>query len=137
MRATVALLLALAAFAGLAACGDGDSKGGEPAETRAGKSGAAQSSKPATQKEPLETIVVRGGEPVGGVRELEYSAGSQVRFQVRSDVADEVHVHGYDLMEDVKAGGTVSFSFPADIEGIFEVELEDQQVQVAELRVNP
>jgi len=84
-----------------------------------------------------ETIVVRNGEPVGGVRELEYDAGERVRFEVRSDVADEVHVHGYDLMKDVAAGGTVSFSFPADIEGIFEVELEGLTEQIAELRVNP
>jgi hypothetical protein len=83
------------------------------------------------------TIVVKNGEPVGGVQELEYSAGDQVRFEVESDVADEIHVHGYDLMKDVPAGGAVSFSFPAEIEGIFEVELEERAEQIAELRVNP
>lgn len=83
------------------------------------------------------TIVVKNGEPVGGVQELEYGAGEQVRFKVDSDVADEVHVHGYDLMKDVAAGGSVSFSFPAEIEGIFEVELEEHGEQIAELRVNP
>ena len=35
------------------------------------------------------------------------------------------------------AGGTVSFDFPAEIEGIFEVELEGRGEQIAELRVNP
>jgi hypothetical protein len=124
------LLLALAALAGLAACGssDGDSTstGGETtsAETKAGEAGGA-------------TIVVKNGEPVGGVQELEYSAGDQIRFEVDSDVADEIHVHGYDLMKDVPAGGVVSFSFPAEIEGIFEVELEGRKEQIAELRVNP
>ena len=83
------------------------------------------------------TIVIRDGEPVGGVRELEYDAGDQVRFRVESDVADEVHVHGYDLSEDVPAGGEVSFDFTAEIEGIFEVELEERVEQIAELRVNP
>jgi hypothetical protein len=83
------------------------------------------------------TIVVKGGEPVGGVQELEYDAGDQIAFGVESDVADEVHVHGYDLMEDVTAGGTAEFSFPADIEGIFEVELEGRKEQIAEIRVNP
>jgi len=56
---------------------------------------------------------------------------------VRSDVADEIHVHGYDKKEDVPAGGSVRFSFPADIEGVFEVELEDRAEQIGELRVNP
>ncbi|HET6997673.1 MAG TPA: hypothetical protein VFI03_03705 [Solirubrobacterales bacterium] len=83
------------------------------------------------------TVVIRNGEPVGGIQELEYDAGDEVRFKVESDVADEVHVHGYDLMEDVAAGGTVSFEFPAEIEGIFEVELEGRKLQIAELTVNP
>ena len=85
----------------------------------------------------VPTIVIRNGEPVGGVEELEYSAGDEIQFRVSSDVADEVHVHGYDVMKDVAAGGTVSFSIPAEIEGIFEVELEGRKEQIAELRVNP
>jgi hypothetical protein len=85
----------------------------------------------------VPTVVIRGGEPVGGIEELEYEAGDQIRFEVSSDVADEVHVHGYDLMQDVVAGGTVSFDFQAEIEGIFEVELEGRREQIAELRVNP
>jgi hypothetical protein len=56
---------------------------------------------------------------------------------VRSDAADEVHIHGYDLDKEVPANGSVSFSFPADIEGIFEVELHGSEKQIAELRVNP
>jgi hypothetical protein len=56
---------------------------------------------------------------------------------VRSSVADEVHVHGYDLMKDVEPGKTVTFSFPADITGIFEVELEGAGKQIAQLRVDP
>jgi Cu-Zn family superoxide dismutase len=85
----------------------------------------------------VPTVVIRDGEPVGGIKELEYDAGDEIRFEVTSDVADEVHVHGYDLMQNVAAGGTVSFDFPAEIEGIFEVELEGRKEQIAEIRVNP
>lgn len=85
----------------------------------------------------VPTIVVRHGEPVGGVEELEYDSGDQIRFEVSSDVAEEIHVHGYDLMQDVAAGGVASFDFPAEIEGIFDVELEGSGEQIAELRVNP
>ncbi|HET7445028.1 MAG TPA: hypothetical protein VFJ57_10255 [Solirubrobacterales bacterium] len=85
----------------------------------------------------VPTIVVRNGEPVGGIKQLEYSAGEQIRFKVSSDEKEEIHVHGYDLMQDVPAGGTVEFDFPADIEGIFEAELEGQGVQILELTVNP
>jgi hypothetical protein len=130
LKKVVALLFAIVAIATLTACGDSDGNStgtnGEKAASGGNSGGSATT-----------TIVVRNGEPVGGVQELEYSAGEQVRFDVRSDVADEIHVHGYDLMKDVPAGGSVSFSFPAEIEGIFEVELEGRKEQIAELRVNP
>jgi hypothetical protein len=116
------MLLALAALAGLAACGGGSGESGKTVSDAQG----------ATPK-----IVIKNGEPVGGVQELEYNAGDQIRFEVDSDVADEIHVHGYDLMKDVPAGGSVTFTFPAEIEGIFEVELEGRREQIAELRVNP
>jgi hypothetical protein len=122
-----AALSALIASAVLVACGGG---AGSATNTDSGHS--ITENKGATPK-----IVIKNGEPVGGVQELEYSAGDQIRFEVDSDVADEIHVHGYDLMKDVPAGGSVSFSFPAEIEGIFEVELEELGEQIAELRVNP
>ncbi len=86
---------------------------------------------------PVPTIEVKNDEPVGGVHELEFSAGEEIRFRVSSDASEEIHVHGYDIAKDVPAGGSVEFSFPAEIEGIFEVELEELGVQIAELRVNP
>jgi hypothetical protein len=45
---------------------------------------------------------------------------------VRSDTADEIHVHGYDLHKDARRGGSVSFDFPATIAGAFVVELESR-----------
>lgn len=128
------VLLAMLAIAGLVACGSSSS-------STTGSSNSSTSSEATSAGagggEAGATIVVKNGEPVGGVRELEYSAGDQIEFTVDSDVADEIHVHGYDLMKDVPAGGSVSFSFPAEIEGIFEVELEGRKEQIAEIRVNP
>ena len=82
-------------------------------------------------------IVVRGGKPVGGIRTIRVSKGDRVRFTVQSDVADEVHVHGYDLHKDVAKGGAVSFDFPASIDGKFEAELEGRKEQIVELEVEP
>jgi len=135
------VLLALAASIVLVACGSsGDETTTESATTAQTTGKEARSGYGKQKQAPAVTttaIVVRDGEPVGGVRELEYSAGDEVEFSVRSDVADEIHLHGYDLSKDVAAGGSVSFSFPAEIEGIFEVELEQRGTQIAELRVNP
>jgi hypothetical protein len=91
----------------------------------------------AAQEPAVQRIVVSGGKPVGGVKRLSYKNGDAIRIAVTSDVADEIHVHGYDLMKDVPAGGTVRFSFPANIEGVFEIELEGRKQQIAELRVSP
>jgi hypothetical protein len=142
LKAVLALLVAVLAINGLAACGDddGDTTGAEttaPAEstTATGDDGAGEVEAPA--ESAVTTIVVRDGAPVGGVQQLEYSAGEQVRFQVRSNEADEVHVHGYDIEEELPAGGTAKFSFPAELEGIYEVELHHGGEQIAELRVNP
>ncbi len=91
----------------------------------------------ASNKSKVTTIVIKHGKPVGGIAELTYNKGEQVRFKVDSDVSDEVHMHGYDIMKDVEAGGSVSFDFPATIEGIFEAELEGRKEQILELTVNP
>ena len=85
----------------------------------------------------VPTIVVENGKPVGGIQDLTYNKGEQIRFVVASDVSDEVHVHGYDIMKDVKAGGSVRFVFPASIEGVFEAELEGRKEQIIQLTVNP
>ena len=72
--------------------------------------------------------MVKDGQPVGGVQELTFTEGDDIRFRVESDVSDEVHFHGYDVGEDVEAGGSVEFDVPATITGVFEVELEERVV---------
>jgi hypothetical protein len=89
------------------------------------------------EKPSTPRVVVVEGKPRGGVERLSYKSGDRIQFVVKSDVADEVHVHGYDVSRDVAAGGSVRFSFPARLEGVFEVELEGRHEQIAELRVNP
>lgn len=83
------------------------------------------------------TIRVVDAKPQGGVQRLQFEQGGTVAFRVVSDTADEIHVHGYDVRQDVARGGSASFRFPARIDGRFEVELEGQGVQIAELEVAP
>ncbi len=85
----------------------------------------------------MPTIVIKDGEPVGGVQDLSFTEGDDIRFKVESDVADEVHFHGYDVGMDVEAGGSVTFDVPATDTGVFEVELEERVVPIAEITVNP
>jgi hypothetical protein len=86
---------------------------------------------------PVRTIRVVDGQPQGGIQTISFRKGDQVRLKVVSDTADEIHVHGYDLKKDVSKGGTVTFTFPASIEGRFEIELENAGTQIATLEVTP
>jgi FtsP/CotA-like multicopper oxidase with cupredoxin domain len=71
------------------------------------------------------------------VVKIRVDKGDTVRFRVRSPEDEEVHIHGYDIKKDVKAGETTNVSFKATIDGIFEIEFEDAAKQIAELRVDP
>ena len=64
--------------------------------------------------------------------------GQKVRIRVQADRAEEVHLHGYDVMKEVpKGGGTVTYDLPAEIEGEFEAELEGRKEQIIEMKVEP
>lgn len=82
-------------------------------------------------------ITVKNGKPVGGVAKATVKQGQKVALVVHSDVADEVHLHGYDLHRDVDAGGTATIAFRAKIAGRFEAELEDRKEQILSLTVEP
>lgn len=94
---------------------------------------------PATTTTVDDTVVigvsVEGGQLVSE-RRAEVKLGDNVRLVVESDAADELHVHGYDLIADVVAGQITELTFVAEIPGIFEVEFETSHLQVLELVVN-
>jgi hypothetical protein len=73
----------------------------------------------------------------GKVTKLRFDEGETVRFRVRSDKPEHVHIHGYDIMKDVEPGKTANVAFKATITGIFEIEFEDSAEQIGELRVDP
>jgi hypothetical protein len=106
-------------------------------QTAAGQD-AQKPEKPEKPEEPeIPTIVVENGKPVGGVAELEFDVGDEIVFKVQSDVADHVHLHGYDVFKDVAAGDTITMRVPATFDGIYEAELEDSVVEIAKITVNP
>jgi hypothetical protein len=125
------VIVLILAFVLLRPGGDG---GGSSATTGSSSAGGAST----TAAQPtVQTVRVVGGKPQGGIKTLSFHKGDQVRVRVVSDTADEIHVHGYDLKKDVEKGGSVQFAFPATIEGVFEIELEDAGVQIASLEVQP
>jgi hypothetical protein len=84
--------------------------------------------------------VDKNGDPVGGVKKLTYNKGDQVQLQVNLAKPEEaVHVHGYEIEKPAEKS-PVTFSFPARLDGVFEIEvhrLDHTEGPIAELHVNP
>ncbi|MCY3616494.1 MAG: hypothetical protein OXG66_02370 [Acidimicrobiaceae bacterium] len=85
-----------------------------------------------------QTIMVSavGGAPEGGVQRVQVDIGSVVALMVTSDVAEEVHVHGYDILRAVSDGHPAHFAFNAEIPGVFEVEFEGSGRLLLQLQVS-
>ena len=134
--ASVAALIAVAVIAFIALRpGDEDQSGPATATTTSQQQTTATKTRPTA---PQATVIrVAGGKPVGGVKRLTAGQGGRIRFTVTADAAEHVHLHGYDIEKPVGPGAPASFDVPAGINGVFEIELEDSGVQIAELTVEP
>ena len=135
--ARVGLLVALAAVAVVlfvVLSGDDDGDDGSGDATTAATQTATIPAEPR-----FDVITMRNGKAVGGVRELTYTTGDQVRIEVKLDEPQEdVHIHGYEI-EKLNPSGTVRFVFKADLDGLFELEAHGPSgdVPLAEIRVEP
>jgi hypothetical protein len=123
---TAPRLARLALVAGLlTACGgDDDTAADTTSTTSTTIASTATTAAPEPEATVLE-VVVAGGQVEGGVRDEQVAVGDEITIRVTADVADEIHVHGYELLADTLPGESVDLTFVADIPGQFEVELHD------------
>lgn len=153
---SLAAVCAAAAVA-VAACGDGTTTRGSPtAATPASPAPTTPASPPpgatpptAATASPTATgpapgddaqlieVQVAGGAVEGVPRDVDVELGRAVRLVVTADVADEVHVHGYDITAPVAPDVPAVLEFEASIPGAFEVELEGSGLPLFNLRVRP
>jgi hypothetical protein len=138
----IAAVIAVVAIVVLAGGAGDDGDGGEQASATQTATPSATET-PAGGEEtatPTPTPTPKPQPPLltsGSVKKLRYTEGETVRFRVRSDEPEEVHVHGYDIPKELEPGQTATVSFKATITGIFEIEFEHSGEQIAELRVDP
>jgi hypothetical protein len=137
----IAVVIAIVAVVVLSSGGDDDEPESTASQATATATPTAGEDATAEPTEtPTPTRTPKPQPPLltpGEVTDLRFDEGDTVRFRVRADTTDEVHVHGYNLMKDIEPGKTIAFSFPATITGIFEIELEDAGEQIGRLRVDP
>lgn len=103
-----------------------------PSPTAAAVTSAAAPS-PTVDKEVVVTVVKRKVSPP--TSRVEVAKGNLVRITVTSDVADELHVHGYDRSLPLPAGAPASLELRADRTGLFEVETHASHLVLFQLVV--
>lgn len=69
--------------------------------------------------------------------ELSVHQNDTVIINITSDTDGEVHLHGYDIAFDTKAGQVVSHTFKAVNAASFEIEWESTATHLGDLNVNP
>jgi len=91
---------------------------------------------PAVPEVRVITASYVGGEVVtDGVR-VESELGEEVVLRISSDVAEEIHVHGYDVYADIPAGGSVDIPLTLTLPGSYEVELHGAGRPLFQLRTS-
>jgi hypothetical protein len=142
MRTAVMLLVAAIAIA-LAGCGGG---GGDSSAAETSTTGAVETppttttttttTAPAVQATVIPIRVV-GGVPQGGIQRPTVNQGDKVVLVIRTDSGEAVHLHGYNIEQDVVPGKPVRLPFTASIAGRFEVELHPTDTLLAVIEVKP
>lgn len=84
----------------------------------------------------MHTITVTDGE-VKGDRQISVPVDTELMLEVKADVDEEIHVHGYDITAEVSAGSPAEITFVADTPGTFEVEFEGSGLLLTEIEVTP
>jgi hypothetical protein len=82
----------------------------------------------------IEVAIARG-KISGATGRVPVARGTPVTLVVISDVADEVHLHGYDIEQELAPGKPATLQFTATLTGVFEVELHDANVVLLRLQI--
>ncbi len=143
MSASATAALMLVATLVLTGCGTDEPSAAAPPPSDAPAPSAVPTAVTPTEPEPevepddaqVIAITVAGGEVSGDTGRVEVAMGTRVRLTVTADTADEIHVHGFELFEDVSPGQASQLEFVADRPGVFEVELHDSRQVLTRLQI--
>ena len=69
--------------------------------------------------------------------EISVEEGDQVTLRWTSDILIEVHLHGYDLEEELSPGEETDLSFEANLTGRFVIEEHETEAELGTLLVQP
>jgi FtsP/CotA-like multicopper oxidase with cupredoxin domain len=81
-------------------------------------------------------VVVKDGKVTPNGDNIRLKSGQRLQITLASDIAESIHVHGYEKILEVKPGGIGEVTFAADQKGVFEVETHETGLLVAKLVVS-
>lgn len=82
-------------------------------------------------------IQIQDAKPVGGTTTFRVKQDDTLTFNISSDTAGEVHLHGYDLELEMAPGEKAALSLTANATGRFLIEIEETEVEIGYLEVQP
>jgi hypothetical protein len=88
-----------------------------------------------TEPRPRPPLTVRINSRAPGLTRISVPRGREVLLVVTGEPGAEIHLHGYDVLRRIPASGPARIPFRATIPGRFEVELEAEGRQIADLTV--
>jgi hypothetical protein len=141
-----ALVVGLSGVLALSACGSSDDDAAAPSTTTpavttttaapAPTTAAPTTPAPTTPAGPVITVSYAGGKVSGDTGRTKVKVGETVTIRVTSDSAQEVHIHGADVLFEVPAGQTIEKTFSEKAPGVYEIELHPSDFVLARVEAS-
>lgn len=89
----------------------------------------------AAPNEATISIVITGDKVSPNGEMVPVAEGGKVTIDITSDVAEKIHVHGYEFEWDLAPGQSVHHEFTANLRGVYEIESHVSGKIIARLAV--
>jgi hypothetical protein len=83
------------------------------------------------------TLVIQNKKLVQGPDVITVKEGDTIILKVTSDMAEELHIHGYDKSIDLEKNKESTLTFEANLSGRFVFELENSKIDIGAIEVQP
>src|SRR3954447_23051377 len=108
------------------------------AQTQTGGGDGSTATTPPEPQGTTAAIDIKGGQADGGVKKIDVGKNDPLQITVNSDQKLPIHFHGYDIEKDAAPGKPAVFKLKkANIDGVFEMEIESTKTKIASITVKP
>ncbi|WP_346767668.1 cupredoxin domain-containing protein [Knoellia koreensis] len=150
-RRAVSYAAGLALVTALTACGGGDPAGGGGATSSSSTSSnptssgsptssatsttSASSSSTSTPAGRTVEVTITGRKVDPAPATVKLGVGEKLTLTVTSDHDDVLHIHGFDIEKNLKAGQPTTVELTGDAPGVYEVETHEPELRLLKIAV--